>query len=79
MRQMTYENLADYAQRLETLTRPELVDEMHRCLCKLWGGGGGDYGVYTVAHESDRLKAVMHLLFDDPPIYQVTTMFGAQP
>ena len=43
---------------LHEMSHEQKVDELYKALTGLWGGGG-DYGVYTVANERDRLKPLL--------------------
>lgn len=47
---------------MDMVERDQKIDELCTVLCSLWSGGGGDYGVYTVANERTRLKALLHEL-----------------
>jgi hypothetical protein len=49
------------------MNRSEKIDALFDALCKMWAGGGGDYGgVFTVAVERDKVKALLHELLDEP-------------
>ncbi len=40
------------------MSREQKIEELYECLTRLWSGGG-ELGVYTVANERDRLKALL--------------------
>ena len=39
------------------------IKELTECLCNLWGGGGS-FGVYTVALQRERLEGLLHELVE---------------
>ena len=50
---------------LDRMSRAQKIDALYETLTSLWSGGG-DYGVYTVAIQRERLRPLLHDLLSSP-------------
>lgn len=46
--------------------REKKIDELADALERMWSGGGGDYGVYTVYNEKVKVRRLLHELLAAP-------------
>lgn len=51
---------------VETESRKDKIDALANALEKMWSGGGGECGVYTVAIQRDKVRKLLHELLDEP-------------
>jgi hypothetical protein len=48
------------------LERAKKIDALADALERMWSGGGGEYGVYTVANQREKVRELLHELLREP-------------
>lgn len=57
-----YETLEAFKERMLGASHTQRIDELVTLMSRMVGGGG-DFGVYPMAHEVSRVRILMHILF----------------